>query len=274
MPEGPEVRREADLIANALAGRRVERVEFGLRHLKRWIPALQGQKLTAVAARGKAMLLHFEPGLSLYSHNQLYGRWAVHRAGDRALPGLQVRVALHVPDAVAVLYSASEIAVLPTAQLGGHPYLSRLGVELLDPDTTFAAVRRQLDEDAFSRRHLGDLLLDQRFLAGTGNYLRSEILFVARLDANSRLGELTTTAKSRLAEAALKLTRQSYRTAGITNDPEQAAMAMRAGAGFEDYRFRVFAREGKPCPDCATPVRRREVSGRGWFHCPVCQSAR
>lgn len=273
MPEGPEIRREADLIANVLAGRRIERVEFGLKPLQRWIPVLQGRQLNAVAPRGKAMLLHFESDLTLYSHNQLYGRWAVHRAGDRALPGLQVRVALHVPEAVAVLYSASEISVLPTAQLSGHPYLSKLGVELLDPATTMEVVRRQLDDVRFAKRRLGDLLLDQGFLAGTGNYLRSEILFVAGLDANIRLGDLSTTAKSRLAAAALALTRQSYQTAGITNDIAKADAARQSGAHFEDYRFRVFAREGLACQDCAATIRRREVTGRGWFYCPDCQAA-
>ncbi|MDX2219453.1 MAG: endonuclease VIII [Burkholderiales bacterium] len=272
MPEGPEIRREADLIADVLVGRRIERVEFGLRPLRRWIPVLQGRQLMAVAPRGKAMLLHFDSMHTLYSHNQLYGRWAVHRSGDRALPSLQVRVALHVPDAVAVLYSASEISVIPTAQLSGHPYLSKLGVELLDPATTMKVVRRQLDQVRFARRRLGDLLLDQGFLAGTGNYLRSEILFVAGLDANIRLGDLSPAAKSGLAAAALDLTRQSYCTAGITSDIAKAEAARRNGAHFEDYRFRVFAREGLACPDCAATIRRQDVTGRGWFYCPACQS--
>lgn len=274
MPEGPEIRREADLIAHALGGRRIVRVEFGPSHLLRWIRHLQGRRLTRVEPRGKAMLLHFAGGHTLYSHNQLYGRWAVHRKGDHPLPGLQVRIALHVPDAVAVLYSASEIAVLPTAALRSHPYLQKLGVELLDPATTPAAVRQQLDQDRFARRRLGDLLLDQRFLAGTGNYLRSEILFVARLAANIRLGTLSRSDKSRLAHVALSLTRQSYRTGGITQELGWAEAAKKAGTDFEDYRFRVFAREGLPCPNCKAMILRREVTGRGWFFCPQCQSIR
>lgn len=274
MPEGPEIRREADLIASAMAGRPVARVEFGLPRLRPFISQLEGRRLNAVAPRGKAMLLHFAGGLTLYSHNQLYGRWAVHRAGDRPLPGLQVRVALHVSEAVAVLYSASDIAVLPTAGLDRHPYLAKLGVELLDPATMLHDVRRQLDGPGFAGRRLGDLLLDQGFLAGTGNYLRSEILFLAGLGANIRLGDLSPSARDRLARAALNLTRQSYRTAGVTNDLARAEAARCAGAEFETYRFRVFARDGLACHDCGSPIRRTEVSGRGWFRCPTCQKER
>jgi endonuclease VIII len=273
MPEGPEIRREADLIASVLSGRTVARVEFGLSRLVRWQAMLQGQRLDAVAPRGKAMLLHFANGLTLYSHNQLYGRWAVHRAGDRPLAGLQVRAALHVPEAVAVLYSASDIAVLPTGTLNQHPYLCKLGVELLGATTGLEDVRRQLDAPRFARRRLGDLLLDQGFLSGTGNYLRSEILFAARLDANIRLGNLASRQKDTLAEAALELTLQSYRTAGVTAELRRAEAARKSGAVFEDYRFRVFAREGLPCPDCGAPIRRSNVSSRGWFHCSSCQPA-
>lgn len=229
--------------------------------------------MNAVGPRGKAMLLHFAGDLTLYSHNQLYGRWAVHHAGDHPLAGLQVRVALHVPQAVAVLYSASEIAVLSPAELERHPYLVKLGIELLDPLTTPEAVRQQLDVPHFARKRLGDLLLDQGFLAGTGNYLRSEILFLARLDANIRLCDLGPDDKDRLAHAALDLTRQSYRTAGVTNDPARAEAARRAGADFEAYRFRVFAREGLACHECGSVVHRREVTGRGWFYCSTCQPA-
>ena len=67
MPEGPEVRREADQIGAVLNGQILSKVEFGLPRLQRFAPALQGQRVDSVTSRGKAMLVHFDNGLTLFS---------------------------------------------------------------------------------------------------------------------------------------------------------------------------------------------------------------
>ena len=77
MPEGPEIRRAADKIAAKLTGQVVETVWFGLPRLEQFAPQLSGRRVVELETRGKALLIHFEHGLSLYSHNQLYGRWFV-----------------------------------------------------------------------------------------------------------------------------------------------------------------------------------------------------
>jgi len=34
---------------------------------------------------------------------------------------------------------------------------------------------------------------------------------------------------------------------------------------------RLYGREGEPCPNCATPIRRIVVAQRGTHFCPRCQ---
>ncbi len=75
MPEGPEIRRAADEVANAIVDKPLKRVEFGLPQLKRWEEAFINSKVTSIDTYGKAMLTRFDNGLTIYSHNQLYGRW-------------------------------------------------------------------------------------------------------------------------------------------------------------------------------------------------------
>jgi formamidopyrimidine-DNA glycosylase len=43
--------------------------------------------------------------------------------------------------------------------------------------------------------------------------------------------------------------------------------------GYFQHRFRVYGREGEPCPTqgCRGVVERTVQSGRSTFHCPVCQ---
>ena len=112
MPEGPEIRLVADRLEAALGGQIVEEVYFGLPRLQAFSESLQGRRVTCVESRGKALLTRFDSGLTLYSHNQLYGRWYVEPRGKLPRTNRNLRVGLHTATRSALLYSASEIAVL------------------------------------------------------------------------------------------------------------------------------------------------------------------
>ncbi len=271
MPEGPEIRLAADRIACAIEGQTAVEVRFAFDRLKRWERRLTGRRIRAVEARGKAMLVRFGGGLNLYSHNQLYGRWYVTKNGARPRTGRQLRVAIHTRDASALRYSASDIEVLRDAGLDSHPYLARLGADVLDRAVNPSAVRRRLDDPLFARRRLGGLLLDQGFLGGIGNYLRSEILFVAGLDPARRPCDLGDAEKTALARAALTISRRAYRTRGVTNAPAIVRKLKARKRARRDYRHFVFGREGKPCHVCESRVEKLQVAGRRLYACTSCQ---
>jgi len=271
MPEGPEIRLAADRLARVLVGKTPEHVELLLPVLAQHAERLRGRRIMSVQARAKALLIHFAGGHALYSHNQLYGRWYVMRRDKVPRTRRSLRLAIHTRDHSAFLYSASEIAVLSEAQLRRRPYLCKLGPDLLDAHTTLTEVRAQVEDRRFHRRSLASLLLDQSFLAGLGNYLRSEILHVAALRHDVTLGALDDAMRLQLADTALAVSRQSYRCRGVTNDLERAARLKAQGMRRAGYRHHVFARAGLGCWACATTVLRVDVSGRAIFFCPSCQ---
>ena len=273
MPEGPEIRRAADRLKRVLDGRTALTVRFAAEKfpaLQRFSRRLSGRTVRLVEPRGKAMLTHFDNGLTIYSHNQLYGEWAIFK-GAAPASHLQTRLAITTATHSAILYSASEIEVLSTDAVGTHPYIAKLGVELLDPNVTPGDVQAQVDNRRFARRNLAALLLDQSFLADIGNYLRSDILFAAGLHPGVRIAGLAPAQRMALAQAALDLTRRSYRTRGITCDPVLAQQLKAQGQRFSQYRHWVFDRAGEPCHLCGHTIRRLEVSGRGLYLCEHCQ---
>jgi endonuclease-8 len=273
MPEGPEIRRAADQLRRVLEGRPALEVDFAgdkFPHLQALGRRLQGRCIVKVEPRGKAMLTHFENGLTIYSHNQLYGEWMVYR-GAPPPTHLKTRLALRTQTHSAILYSASDIAVLETADVSRHPYVARLGIELLDPAVRQAEVLAHVEAPRFARRNLAGLLLDQSFLAGIGNYLRSDILFAARLHPGLRPIDLSPARRSALALAALRLTRQSYRTRGVTNDTALARSLKARGWSFGRYRHWVFERAGESCHVCGSVISRIDIGGRGLFLCEHCQ---
>ena len=271
MPEGPEIRRAAMRIDKVLRGREAEVVDFAQPHLRRYGSVLSGQQIDWVSSRGKALLTRFSNGLTLYSHNQLYGRWYIVRRDQLPATNRTLRVAIHTATQSALLYSASDIEVLTPETLPLQKYLARLGPDALDDRVHWRDIAALLESPQFRRRTLAALYLDQGFIAGIGNYLRSEILFEARVNPFDRPCDLTRGQLGRLARATLDLTRQSLATAGITNKPSRVARARRAGLSRRHYRFAIFDRQGEACFGCKNPVQRLDVSGRRIYICTTCQ---
>jgi endonuclease-8 len=271
MPEGPEIRLAADRVARVLVGKRVETVSFGLPPLRIFEKRLSGNIVTAVDTRGKAMLTRFENGLTIYSHNQLYGRWYTVRRPRMPRTNRQLRIELCTETHKALLYSASDIDVLDDDQLLTHPFLSRVGPDILDRRLTGPRIIERLCDPAFRNRSLGSLYLDQRFLAGNGNYLRSEILWSAGLDPQRKPAGLTAAELEALARETLRIARRSYRTRGVTVAPALAGKLRSDGLGYQAYRFYVFARAGLPCHRCDAPIEKRSMGSRNLFFCPTCQ---
>ena len=269
MPEGPEIRRAADRLAQAVLGDPITLAWFAFDALKKYEKPLRGRRIEAIVPHGKALLTRFDNGLTLYSHNQLYGVWRVATPGERPDGARSLRVALETANAAILLYSASSVEMWKTAELRAHPFLAKLGPDVLDPELNAKAVATRLRDPTFSGRALGALLLDQGFLAGMGNYLRSEVLFAAGLLPERKPADLTATQRNLLARELLAIPRRSYATRGI-----EPAAGMR-----EDYltdtpagfRFAVFDREGQPCPVCRAKIRRRESGARRLYLCPKCQ---
>lgn len=272
MPEGPEIRLAADEISAAIVGNVAEDVFFAFDQLKSYEDVLRGERVTAVTSRAKAMLTQFANGYTIYSHNQLYGIWFVRDVRDYPKTGRQLRLAIHTAKKSALLYSASAIEVWPTAELEEHPFLKKLGPDLLDEAVMIEQVAARFVVDRFRRRRLTSLLLDQGFLAGLGNYLRSEILFVAGVHPGNRPIDCTEAQIEALARASVQLTRQSYQTRGVTNDLASANRLKDQGVDYKDYRFWVFNRQDRPCYRCGTPIVKDVLGGRRLYYCPSCQS--
>lgn len=269
MPEGPEIAREADRIRGAIEGKTALAVRFAFPRLARRARTLTGQRIRSVTPRGKALLIAFDNDLTVYSHNQLYGRWYVRSPQSYPRTGRQLRLAIHNARKSALLYSASDIDVLTPEQVMQHPFMSRLGPDVVMADSE--AVLAQVTDQRFAGRQLGSLLLDQRFLAGVGNYLRSEILFVAGLHATLRPKDCTAEQLAALADAATTLARRSYRHNGVTCDLQIARQLKAEGQPRSRYRHWVFARAGRPCRQCGTIVQDTAVASRRLSFCPVCQ---
>jgi len=271
MPEGPEIRKAADRLETAIAHQPTTEVFFAFEHLHPYAEKLTGHTVTRIATHGKALVTYFDNDLCVYSHNQLYGKWMVRQAYNFPKTNRQLRFAIHTDRKSALLYSASDIAVLTADEVPQHPFIQKLGPDILAPQVTREQIFDWVQEKAFYRRRFTTLLLDQGFLCGVGNYLRSEILFVSGIHPTRRPTDCDRDQLARFADAALTIPQQSYHHNGITNDLDIAQDLKQRGWPRRQYRHWVFGRDGQGCYACGAKIVKERSGGRRYYYCPTCQ---
>jgi endonuclease-8 len=247
VPEGDVLFRTASTLDRWLAGRRVTASSA---------PALVGRRVEAVEARGKHLLVYFDSGHVLHTHLRMSGSWHVYPAGEPwRRPAREARLTLACGDRVAVCFNAPVVEVLAPGATRSHPALKRLGPDVLDEPLDAAEVvrrARSLPPDLA----LGELLLDQRVVAGVGNIWRCEALFVERHHPFTPQSALEDVALIALVATAGRLMRASLGPAA--RPPERY----------------VYRRAGRPCRRCRTPIesRRQGEQARTAYWCPRCQA--
>ncbi|MDK1028054.1 MAG: DNA-formamidopyrimidine glycosylase [Anaerolineae bacterium] len=113
-------------------------------------------------------------------------------------------------------------------------------------------------------RQLKPLLLDQSFLAGMGNIYTDEALHIARLHPLTSSDSVNRKHAKLLFDAIQEVLQEGIRRNGASID------WVYRGGEFQNY-FRVYGRDGKPCPNCGTVIIRLVVGQRATHICPNCQ---
>ena len=260
MPEGDVVWYTARRLHEALAGRVLTRSDF---RVPRYATVdLTGHPVTEAVSRGKHLLIRTGNGLTVHTHLKMDGCWRI-RPADAGLPrknAHQIRVLLGNAQWLAVGYLLGITEVLPTAREGrvtGH-----LGPDLLGPDWDAAEAVSRLGGN--KDRPIGEALLDQRNLAGIGNFYLAEMLFLRGIDPWRRVGEVDDV--DALVELGRRLLEANKARAGqvTTGDTRPGRSSW------------VYGRAGQPCRRCGTPIRKGEQGApgeeRARFWCPGCQA--
>jgi formamidopyrimidine-DNA glycosylase len=112
------------------------------------------------------------------------------------------------------------------------------------------------------------VLLDQRVVAGLGNIYADEALWRAQLNPLRPANSLQPAEVARLQRAIRVALRKGIARQGASL---RDYAAPDGSAGEMQVEFRVYGREGEPCPRCRTPIAKTRAGGRGTWYCPHCQ---
>lgn len=258
MPEGDTVFVAASRLHAALAGKAIEKSDFRVPRLA--TVDLSGRVLNEVEARGKHLLFRISGGVTLHTHHKMEGSWHLYRTGEAWRgPAFQVRAVLYTARWVAVGFRLAVVELVDTANevaIVGHLGPDPLH-ETWDPRSAVAGLAAQPDTA------IGEILLDQRIIAGAGNVYKSEVCFLCGVDPWTPVREVEDLAGLVDLLARLMRANRSTGTQVTTGD-------LRSGR----QRW-VYGRSGEACLRCGTTIRRSEQKrsdhSRVTYWCPTCQ---
>jgi DNA-formamidopyrimidine glycosylase len=273
MPEGHTLRRLADDLADAFAGRTV-RASSPQGRFAADAATVDGQTLVGADSAGKHLFVEFPGERFVHVHLGLIGTFLVHRGVAVVPPPVgQVRLRLVAADGDGASYAdlrgATRCELVGLAERDA--VLGRLGPDPLRPDADPGRAWQRISR---SHRPIGDLLMDQEVVAGVGNVYRAEVLFRHRLHP-LRPGDTLRRGQFRAVwDDLVELMGEGVRTGRIdTVRPEHTPEAMGRDARRDDHggEVYVYRRTGMPCHVCGKNVRTEVLVGRNLFWCPRCQ---
>jgi len=257
VPEGDTIHRAAHRIGSVLTGRVPEQILTPHpRHLRAdWPAQLAGRTVQAVDAHGKHLFIRFEGGLTLHSHLRMTGAWGVYREGQRwRRPTRRAWLVLHEKGFDVVEFDGPVLELVSDSRLRRDQRLAALGQDVLGESFDIGRFLGRLRRDD-PARPLGDALLDQRNVAGIGNFWKSESCFAAGVDPWRPLAEVD----DDHAAAVVGFARER--------------MSESARHGYAARPRAVYGRVGQPCQRCGSLIRARGQgeNNRTTFWCPGCQ---
>jgi formamidopyrimidine-DNA glycosylase len=282
LPELPEVETVRRGLTGALEGRLIESAEVRRPDLRWPLPdrlaeRLAGQRVLALRRRSKYILADLSSGETLLIHLGMSGRILVQgrKIGDfhYEQPALSKHdhVVIEMAGGARVIFNDARrfgaMDLMPTDRAEDHWLLAGLGPEPLG---------NAFHEDYLVARMKGRntpikaALLDQRIVAGLGNIYVCEVLHRAGLSPRRKAGRIAAPRVAGLVPIIREVLAEAIAAGGSSlRDYRQADGEL----GYFQHAFRVYDREGEPCPapGCDGRIARIVQSGRSSFYCPSCQ---
>lgn len=270
MPELPEVETICQQL-HAIIPLEIDQVDYSTHQqsiVKQAMFSLEKQEIVAIQRHGKVLIAVFRFGHRLVSRLGMSGSWRIsdvpvtekhtHIQMKGRHKNKVVYLAYIDPRRFGKIYFLDEPAFLE--------FFQNLGLDITAPSFT-----SQYIYDVFQRypqRILKPFLLEQKYFAGIGNYIASEVCAHARLKPDRMVGKLTRNDCQRIKTAVKKVLSQAVKSGGTTFQGAYKDTSGDKGSGVKNLV--VFYQT--TCQLCKkNPVKKTVLNGRGTYHCPICQ---
>lgn len=261
MPEGPEVRTVADKLRPLLVGKEILKIVIDERAKQTDLRLIEKRAIiNEVTSHGKKLFFWLSSGQIIVTSFGMEGRWLINKTGSHS----------HILLSVGHRRGKEELQLVydDTRYFGSvclitdyDKFISRFGpdplAEDISPETWSEIFRRK-------KGQICAVLLDQEVISGVGNYLKSEILYRARIRPDRKVEDLTDEELERIRVETHNAIRESYRHGGLTI---RSFWAPDGSAGV--FPVQVYNRDYDP--EGNEVVRSKCKDGRTTFWVPTVQ---
>ena len=287
MPELPEVETVRRGLAPAMEGARFAKVEVRRGDLRWPLPKgfaekLHGKTVEGLGRRAKYLLADLSSGEVLMMHLGMSGSFRLGKDStpgkyhhERSKSGAHDHVVFHMSNGATVTFNDprrfGSMKLVARAKLDQEPLLRALGPEPLGNEFDAAMLAKAC---AGKKTSLKAALSDQRVVAGLGNIYVCEALFRAGLSPKRRASTIADReGKPNVRAVSLVVAIKAVLADAIEAGGSSLRDHRRADGSLGDFQhnFRVYDREGEPCPGCRGRIKRIVQVGRSTFYCPSCQ---
>lgn len=282
MPELPEVETIRQDLNQVLVGKKILGVESDSpKQVQPSLAAVQkavvGATIKKIERRAKLLQIFLDNGKILVVHLKLTGRLLLRKSG--APKDDWQHVIFKIKDQKLKIKKNLELRFCDLRKFGWirlvedekelEKLLAEFGPEPLTPEFTLEKFREILSKWG---RPIKLLLMEQKKIAGVGNIYANEALFLAGIAPHKRARDLAQKEPEKvekLYKALEQVLKEGIKYRGAS---DQAYLDAFGQKGKYQEHFRVYAQEGKPCPNkCGGTIKRMSLGGRGTFFCPKCQ---
>ena len=216
MPEGPEVKKVVDFLQR-FEGKTLDSIEIlsgrydrhgpfdGFKNLNVRLPL----KILSVNCQGKFIYFYFSDDSSLWCTLGMSGAWMRKQRKHS-----RVRFTIENEDVYFDDVRNFGTLKFETSMSALAKKLSKLGHDPLKRDLDYEFLVRAFDKK--KSKTIAEVLMDQRVIAGVGNYLKAEILYASKVSPHRQCDSLTEKEIRRICNSTNKIMRVSYESGGAT----------------------------------------------------------
>jgi formamidopyrimidine-DNA glycosylase len=243
MPEIVEIKKYCDLIKKYCINKKVKTIKIlkgrykkhgkfdGYNDFNKELPL----KIVDVNSKGKFIYITFEKDFTLYCTLGLSGGWTYKKKDSNTYKFPEVLEFLNIKNENAIeeyrdtslehlniefIFEKGSLYFFDTLSYGTisvsndktklEKKLKSLGPDIMDEDLTYEMFNEQINKKVNLNKKIGNVLVNQKIISGIGNYLRADILWIAKISPHRLVKNLENIELKHIFQASRDLTWGDY----------------------------------------------------------------
>ncbi len=270
MPELPEVTTVTKILTQEVRDKVIQdvfiyREKNILNEPSLFINSLKRKTIKTISRKGKYIIFHLSDNVVLITHLKMEGKFFYD---EKPLKRKHDIVTFLFTDSTSLSYvDTRKFGILKVSTEDKYlkePPLNNVGPDPLEIDNDYL-----IDKYKNLKKPIKEVLLDQSLVSGIGNIYADEILFASKIHPLTLASSLSEVNFIDILNNAKKILNQAILDGGTTVKSYHPKEGI---DGAFQTKLKVYNKEGLPCPNCHTSLRKIKVNGRGTTYCPRCQT--